>query len=550
MDNQSLVNRLGIDSTDRAKRLKWIGLNEAESSAIRKCAPYLQSVADEIIDKFYQHSQESIEWAAKVRESGSTLERLKGAQKAYFLQILSGSFDAEYFEHRLRVGLVHAKLNVEPRWNVGNYATYGEIVFPLLERKFKGKELVNMIVALNKAFILDVSLAIETYISEGVLEQLVEIHDSLGIPLQGLSASVREVASAAHEIATAVADIAQGASAQTGSLADCEVAMEDLSTASATVLSGAQEQLVKLQSASESTRDVETALQRVSEAAATATGKSAASLHAATEGTEAVQQTVEAMSGIRATVLGTASEIHRLGEQGSQIGAIVEVIDDIAGQTNLLALNAAIEAARAGEQGRGFAVVAENVRSLAERTAVATKEIAGLIAGVQQSTAQAVKAMEKSIADVENGTTRAEAAGAALNRIVETAAEVQREVESMSREATNVVAAAMQVSSSLGDVTGLAGHSATTAGQMNGSSQRVVALISGANTVAQESAASSQQVAATVEEVSAQTADVASRAAALASTIEILASFIARFGVLAHNARGERFVPAEQKRAA
>ncbi len=62
-----------------------------------------------------------------------------------------------------------------------------------------------------------------------------------------------------------------------------------------------------------------------------------------------VQQTVEAMNTIRAAVTSTSEQVQELGQRGNEIGAIIQVIDDIASQTNLLALNAAIEAARAGE---------------------------------------------------------------------------------------------------------------------------------------------------------------------------------------------------------
>jgi PAS domain S-box-containing protein len=91
----------------------------------------------------------------------------------------------------------------------------------------------------------------------------------------------------------------------------------------------------------------------------------------------------------------TDDEIAALAAAAQKIGAVVKLIQDIAGQTNLLALNATIEAARAGEAGKGFAVVASEVKSLAVQTAKATDDITGQIQAVQASTSGAVEAIRR-----------------------------------------------------------------------------------------------------------------------------------------------------------
>ena len=105
-----------------------------------------------------------------------------------------------------------------------------------------------------------------------------------------------------------------------------------------------------------------------------------------------------------AEVVRVVTTMTEISDSAKRITEIVSVIDSIAFQTNILALNAAVEAARAGEQGRGFAVVASEVRSLAQRSAQAAKEIKGLIG--------------QSVAKVESGTELVEQAGDTIQALV------------------------------------------------------------------------------------------------------------------------------------
>jgi methyl-accepting chemotaxis protein len=112
-----------------------------------------------------------------------------------------------------------------------------------------------------------------------------------------------------------------------------------------------------------------------------------------------------------------------IAASAKKIVDIIGVVDGIAFQTNILALNAAVEAARAGEQGRGFAVVASEVRSLAQRSAGAAKEIKTLIG--------------ESVENVEAGTLLVEEVGGAMQQVIESARKVSNlvgDISSASRE--------------------------------------------------------------------------------------------------------------------
>jgi methyl-accepting chemotaxis protein len=128
-------------------------------------------------------------------------------------------------------------------------------------------------------------------------------------------------------------------------------------------------------------------------------------------------QAIAGMDAIREATETAERVIRGLGDRAREIGAIVDVIDDVADETNLLALNAAIIAAQAGEHGRAFSVVADEIKDLADRTLASTKEIGGLIRAVQEESGRAIGAIERGSASVATGVDVSAEAGVALEEI-------------------------------------------------------------------------------------------------------------------------------------
>ena len=186
--------------------------------------------------------------------------------------------------------------------------------------------------------------------------------------IQAVANSTAEVGNAAIEISTATNDLSQRVEEQAASLEETSSSMEEISSTVKTNAQNAQQ----ANTLTNSTRGV------------------------ADRGGKVVAEAVTAMA--------------RIEESSRQISDIITVIDEIARQTNLLALNAAVEAARAGDAGRGFAVVASEVRSLAQRSSEAAKNITDLIA--------------KSSDRVQEGVGLVNRAGTALSEIVDSIKQV------------------------------------------------------------------------------------------------------------------------------
>jgi methyl-accepting chemotaxis protein len=164
----------------------------------------------------------------------------------------------------------------------------------------------------------------------------------------------------------------------------------------------------------------------------------------AESGRDSVQATVAGVGVIKQAMGATAAAVSSLSGKTENIGNIVKMIDEVADQTNLLALNAAIIAAQSGESGRGFAVVAQEIKELATRTAVSTREIAAVIQSVQVEIGEAATALTEANRSVDEGERLSVRSGEALIKIVSGIGQVSIQVQGIAR-ATREQAAGSQV---------------------------------------------------------------------------------------------------------
>ena len=172
----------------------------------------------------------------------------------------------------------------------------------------------------------------------------------------------------------------------------------------------------------------------------------------AQEGEGKIGEVLEGMDKVKAESAHLKDDMNTLGNQAEDIGKVLTVISDIADQTNLLALNAAIEAARAGEAGKGFAVVADEVRKLAEKTMVATKEVGEAIVAIQQSARMNMENVDRSVDLINSTGERASLSGQSLNEIMELVDTVSEQVSTIASAAETQSTASESINSSISEV--------------------------------------------------------------------------------------------------
>jgi methyl-accepting chemotaxis protein len=234
---------------------------------------------------------------------------------------------------------------------------------------------------------------------------------------QTLNVSVEESSSSILELGAAGEELNETASVLSGKVNEVSSSIEQMVRSVKQVLENTEALSEAAVETSASMEEMAMSMREVDVSAEETARLSHQVVASAESGQRKMVQAIEGMEAIREATETAERVIRNLGSRTREIGAIVDVIDDVADETNLLALNAAIIAAQAGEQGKAFSVVADEIKELADRVLASTKEIGGLIRAVQEEGSNAIGAIEKGAASVASGVDLSAEAGVSLEEI-------------------------------------------------------------------------------------------------------------------------------------
>jgi CHASE3 domain sensor protein len=231
----------------------------------------------------------------------------------------------------------------------------------------------------------------------------------------------RQIGTAVGQVQSSSSELQAAANQQATGAREQATAMSEISTTISELLA--------------TSRQITESAQRVAEIAED-------TARSARVGDETVETTQHSITVIRRQVDLIVNHMLALGKKSQQIGAVLDIVSELAEQTNILAINATIEAAGAGEAGRRFAIVADEIRKLADRVAGSTKEIRGLIEEVRGAVNTTVMATETGSKTVDAGAKQFDHVAASFKQIaglVTTTTEAAREIELSTKQQMTAV---------------------------------------------------------------------------------------------------------------
>jgi methyl-accepting chemotaxis protein len=325
--------------------------------------------------------------------------RSSAEYKQFWIDLGNGKYDAGQYR---RIGKNGKEIWLQASYN------------PILNEQNKVIKVVKFATDITEQYNTALILASAVEETKGIIEAAKSGDLSNRVPLEGKTGAIASLCDGVNALMDKMTEV----------IVQVREAGDTINNAAGEISSGnndlsqrTEEQASSLEETAASMEELASTVKNNAENAKQANQLAGAASDVAIKGGAVVGQVVTTMSAINSSA--------------KKIGDIISVIDGIAFQTNILALNAAVEAARAGEQGRGFAVVASEVRNLAQRSAIAAKEIKELIADSVSKTAE--------------GTTQVDEAGKTMQEIVSS---VQRVTDIMG----DITAASVEQSTGIDQV--------------------------------------------------------------------------------------------------
>ena len=402
------------------ERLSFLSIDDEFRSSLRKIKPIITRDLPGILVGFYDLVGK---WnnLSSLFQNKDHMKAAANLQVKHWELIADANFDDRYAASVLKIGNVHNRIGLEPRWYIGGYsAIVSGIIQATVKQYFsspftptkKRNEFQQVLGAFMKAALLDIDMVISVYLDAGKNEyasMLAEMTNDFDSSVAGF---IRDLAASTEELGVTAASLnhlaGNGLLRAKELQGSAAVATENVGS-----VAGASEEM------SASIREINAQI-----------GKASA------VSSEAV-----------VTSRAAGKTILELKAASLKIGEVVDLIQNIAEQTNLLALNATIEAARAGEAGKGFAVVAGEVKALASQTAKATGEISSQISAIQKGTENTFDAIESISKTIEQISTISTAISAAMEEQTAVIQEVVKSTQSASQKTQEVSKIVVDVTS-------------------------------------------------------------------------------------------------------
>ncbi|MEW6991788.1 GGDEF domain-containing protein [Colwelliaceae bacterium 6441] len=166
----TLLEQMQISELEISNRMELLGLDKAALDQLSNYKTLIEDNVDVIVDEFYEKQTEIDEISLLIGDA-DTLVRLRNAQRKYVIDLFSGHYDSEYVNNRLRIGMVHKRIGVEPKLYLSAVKTLKELIVKLLKNKVSDvSTLDNTFRALDNLFYFDTTLVFDTYIDSLVGE--------------------------------------------------------------------------------------------------------------------------------------------------------------------------------------------------------------------------------------------------------------------------------------------------------------------------------------------------------------------------------------------